>query len=92
MADNTYIHDPDDVLDYTVDWETWLDSDTLTVSAWTIPTGLTEDTDETTFGDSTATVWLSGGTAGKNYNIVNHITTAAGRETDQTLVLFCREK
>ena len=90
MADNTYIKDPDAVLDYTVDWEDWLDSDTISASEWSIPTGLTEGSD--TFGDSTATVWLSSGTAGKDYNIVNHITTAAGREDDKTLVILCREK
>ena len=28
MADNTFIKDPDSVLDYTVNWETWLDGDT----------------------------------------------------------------
>ncbi len=90
MADNTFIKDPDAVLDYTVNWETWLDGDTIAASSWTVPSGLTEDSD--TFGDSTATVWLSSGTAGKNYNIVNHITTAAGREEDKTLVILCREK
>ena len=90
MADNVFIKDPDAVLDYTVDWETWLDSDTISASSWTIPAGLTEDSD--TFGDSTATVWLSSGTAGGNYSITNHITTAAGREEDQTLIIRCREK
>ena len=90
MAENIFIKDPDSVLDYTVDWETWLDSDTISASSWTIPTGLTEDSD--TFGDSTATVWLSSGTDGRIYNITNHITTAAGREEDQTLIIRCREK
>ena len=90
MANNKFIKDPDSVLDYTVDWETWLDGDTISASSWTIPVGLTEDSD--TFGDSTATVWLSDGAIGKRYNIVNHITTAAGREEDQTLIIICREK
>ena len=90
MADNTFIKDPDAVLDYTINWETWLDGDTLTDSSWTIPTGLTKDSDA--FGDSTATVWLSSGTVGITYNIVNHITTTAGREDDKTLVIICKEK
>ena len=90
MANNKFIHDPDAVLDYTVNWETWLDGDTISASSWTLPTGLTEDSN--TFGDSIATVWLSGGTVGKRYSIVNHITTAAGREEDQTLIIVCKEK
>ena len=90
MASNKFIKDPDSVLDYTVNWETWLDGDTISASSWTIPVGLTEDSD--TFGDSTATVWLSSGSVGVYYDIINHITTAAGREEDQTLIIRCMEK
>ena len=85
-----FIKDPDSVLDYTVNWLTWLDGDTISASTWTVPTGLTKDS--STFGDSISTVWLSSGTVGKEYNIVNHITTAAGREEDQTLIIACKEK
>jgi len=67
MANNKFIKDPDSVLDYAVNWLTWLDGDTISASSWTIPTGLTEDSD--TFGDSTATVWLSGGTVGIRGNL-----------------------
>ena len=88
--ENRFIKDPDSVLDYTVNWLTWLDGDTISASTWTVPSGLTKDSD--TFGDSTTTVWLSGGTVGKEYSIVNHITTAAGREEDQTLIIVCKEK
>ena len=90
MADNTFIKDPQAILDYTVNWETWLDGDTISASSWTVPTGLTEDSDSN--GDSTATVWLSSGTVGKTYEIVNHITTAGGREEDKTLVIICKQK
>ena len=82
MADNTFIKDPDAVLDYSVNWEAWLSGDTISASEWTIPTGLTNDSDS--FGDSVATVWLSSGTAGKTYSIINHITTAAGRQDDNS--------
>ncbi len=90
MADNKFIKDPDSVLDYTINWLTWLDGDTISASTWTVPSGLTKDSD--TFGDSTTTAWLSGGTVGKEYSIVNHITTAAGREEDQTLIIVCKQK
>ena len=90
MANNKFIKDPDSVLDYTVNWETWLDGDTISASSWTVPTGLTKDS--VSFGDSAATVWLSSGTLGRRYDILNHITTAAGREEDQTLIIVCKEK
>ncbi len=90
MSKNRFNKDPDAVLDYTINWTKWLGSDTISVSTWTVPSGLTEDSD--TSGDSSTTIWLSGGTVDANYNIVNHITTAAGREEDQTLIIRCREK
>ena len=85
-----FIKDPDAVLDYTINWAAWLDTDTLAASTWTIPSGLTNDLE--TFGDSAATVWLSGGTVGETYSITNHITTADGREDDKTLTIICQEK
>ena len=90
MADNTFIKDPDAVLDYTINWEEWLDGDTISSSSWAVPTGLTEDSESN--GDSTATIWLSSGTVGKTYEIVNSITTAAARQEDKTLVIICKEK
>lgn len=53
--------------------------------AWTAPTGITATTSTNT--TTTATVWLSGGTLGEYYRIVNHITTAAGRQDDRTIVI-----
>ena len=87
---NRFLKDPDAVLDYQIDWSDWLDSDTISTSAWTVPTGLTEDSDSNT--TTTATVWLSGGTAGTSYSVINHIVTAAGREDDRTITIKCRER
>ena len=74
--------DPDAVLDYAIDWTTWLDDDTIATSTWTI---------ETISGDASplakesalntnyvATVILQGGTVGNIYNIKNTITTGNG--------------
>ena len=36
---------------------------------------------------TTATVWLSGGTADTSYNIVNTIVTAGGRTEERTLTI-----
>ena len=77
--------DPQAILDYVVDWSDWLDSDTITASTWTAPTGITAATSSNT--TTTATVWLSGGTIGETYKVVNHITTTAGRQDDRSLVI-----
>jgi len=86
----TFAKDPDAVLDYQVDWSDWLDTDTISTSTWTVPTGITKDSDTNT--TTAATIWLSGGTAGTSYNIVNHIVTAAGREDDRTIIIKVRER
>lgn len=82
---NEFDKDPDDVLDYAIDWSTWLGEDTITASTWTEPDGITVDSSTNT--TTTATIWLSGGTLGEAYSLTNHITTAAGRERDRTIVI-----
>lgn len=75
--------DPDDILDYQVNWAARLaDAETITAATWVVPDGITQDDDE--FTDTTATIWLSGGTAGTTYNVVSRITTSGGRQMDQT--------
>ena len=84
--------DPDDEIDYGLDWgaDSWLNTDTITGSSWILPAGagLTEMTN--TFTDTTTTVWLSGGNIGK-WEITNRITTAAGRTKDKTRVLVIKQ-
>lgn len=86
--------DPNDVKDYKLDWGGSADKkafgDTLTASAWTItPVGLTKDSD--TFNGTSTTIWLSGGSAGQTYVLTNHVTTAGGRQYDQSVKLKCKE-
>ncbi|MDK1377107.1 MULTISPECIES: hypothetical protein [unclassified Sinorhizobium] len=87
------LKDPDEVKDYSLNWAALLGaSDTITSSTWTIDDGdgLTIDSDS---NNSTATtVWLSSGTAGTNYSLVNRIVTAGGRTFDQTVRLKVRAK
>jgi hypothetical protein len=87
----SFTKDPDAVLDYQVDWSAWLASalggaDTIATSTWIVPDGITKNSD--THTDNTATLWVSGGTAGTAYNLVNRITTAGGRTNDLTLRLY----
>lgn len=87
----TFIHDPQAVLDYSVDWSAWLVSgETIANSSWTVSSGLTLGTDSNT--TTVATAWISGGTAGRNYTATNHIVTSAGREDDRSIALYCRER
>lgn len=86
-----FIHDPQAVLDYYIDWHAWLVGDTITDSAWT-----TDDTDITVASDAIVgdytQVWLDGGAVGSLVTLTNHITTAAGREDDRTLRLVVRQR
>jgi len=83
--------DPDEVLDYSIDWSDRLDTDdTVSTSTWIVPTGLTEDSD--TFTSTVTTVWLSDGDLGKVYNVVNRIVTADARTMDQTVRLRIKTK
>jgi len=91
MSFPLFIKDPDAVLDYAVDWTTWLDGDTIVASTWILDEGITEHTN-TTFTTKNTILWVSGGTVNMAYLAVNHITTAAGRENDQTIRLQIREK
>lgn len=77
--------DPDEVLDYILDWADRLGEDTIATSSWTVPTGINKDSDSS--DDTTATIWLSGGDEGESYSFVNRVVTAAGRTMDQTVKL-----
>lgn len=89
MADS-FIKDPDEVLDYVIDWTATLDGDTISTSTWTVPAGLTKDSSSNT--TTAATIWLSGGTVNTDYAVLNRITTAGGRTLDKTLTFLIRAK
>jgi hypothetical protein len=82
--------DPDEVLDYAIDWKARLAGDAIASSAWTVPTGLTENSSSVS-GTKTV-LWLSGGTLDQSYSILNRITTTGGRTMDQSVTLSVRSK
>lgn len=86
--------DPGDILDFEADWaaddEDWLDGDTISASAWTVPDGITKDSD--THTSTTTTIWLSGGTAGSSYKLTNQITTAGGRTANKSRYILVRNE
>lgn len=79
----TYEKTPTAVLDYSIDWSSWLASgESISTSTWSVPAGITKDSD-TNDTDST-TIWLSGGTAGTSYLISNTIVTNAATARTET--------
>jgi len=84
------IKDPDAVLDYQNDWSDWLGDDTISTSNWIVPSGITENSDAKT--STTTTIWLSGGTAGESYSIVNRIVTTNSRTDDRTRIIRVEDR
>ena len=78
--------DPSDVLDYQVKWAAWLAAvaggEPIASVTSTVPAGITPK--HATNTTTTATIWLSGGTAGTTYRIACRIATAGGRTAEQS--------
>ena len=86
--------DPQEVLDYRVDWSDRLEvGDVIVDSTW-VRSG--PDTalvlGVNSHDDSSTLLWLSAGTLGAEYRLTNHVTTQQGREMDATVRLKIREK
>jgi hypothetical protein len=72
------------VLDWRLDWSSWLGSDTISASSWTV-TGATKDSENNT--TTTSTVRISAGTAGVAATAECTITTTAGLVEVRTIEL-----
>jgi len=84
--------DPDEVLDYQVDWSARLEGvETVLISTFTTTGSVVIDSAGFT-SQGIATVWLSGGVAGDMCEVRNHIVTTFGREYDETVRLRIRDK
>jgi len=87
----TYLKDPEAVLDYGFDWSDWLaDGETISTSSWTVENGITKDSDSKT--TTVTTIWLSGGSAGTTYTLTNHIVSSAGREDDRSFAVQVQDR
>lgn len=84
--------DPNEVVDYDLKWDDQMtaDTDTLATSNWTVPSGLTRDSQSNT--TTRTKVWLSGGTTGETYTLLNRVTTAGGRTFDQSMKLKMKDR
>ena len=78
--------DPADEVWYTVDWADWLDTgETVSGTAWTVPTGITNAAVTST--STTSLIKLSGGTAGVTYKIACKATTSASQVVERSFLV-----
>lgn len=91
MSLTSFMKDPDSVLDYAFDWNEWLESgESINSHVITVDDGITKDSSSNS--STIVTVWLSGGTAGTNYNIACQISTSGGRTPERSITIRCRER
>jgi len=71
------------IADFGLNWAPFLGSDTIQTvggSSWEVPAGITEESSPAPSNTATTTsIWLSGGTAGQEYVLINTIQTVGGR-------------
>lgn len=88
------VKDPDEVLDFAIDWSDALDGDTISSSTWSVDA----DNDDAvldisvsghpaSFTDTTATLWCESGTAGVRYKLYNTVVTAGGRTLQESVYI-----
>lgn len=90
---NYFEKDPDALLDYGVSWQAWLPTgDTIVTGTWIVPNGLTVENTSLENSNTWSIVWLSGGSVGRTYLVINRINTNQGRADDRTIAIVVREK
>lgn len=90
-----HLKDPGAVLDYAVDWGAeYLEGDAIAQSDFTVtpvePGGLAIV--GSTFDPRLATVKVSGGIAGHQYRVTNHVVLVSGREDERMIVLRVEQR
>ena len=94
---NTHVQDPNETLDYSVDWAAaLLAGETIASSLWTVETGdveLGSGPYAATQDDTSATVWISGGTVGGESKVTNRIETDSTppRIFERSIYIMTRE-
>jgi hypothetical protein len=90
------VKDPNEVLDYSIDWSDQLtaDADTIDTSTFSVVSGdvAIAVSPAASISDAVTTVWLTGGTVGTSAVILNRIVTVGGRTWDQSVRLRIRSK
>lgn len=87
----TFTKDPDATLRYTFDWADWLETgEVISTVDWEAESGLTDASP--TNDDTTASVLISGGTAGETYTLRCRVTTTGGQIDDRTVNIEVSEQ
>jgi hypothetical protein len=83
---------PNSVKFYTMDWTDYLNSGaTISSQSWSItPSGLTNVSDAIVTGGLKATIKVSGGVDGTDYQVTNTIVTSDGETEPRTGVIKVR--
>ena len=85
--------DPQETIDYSIDWSGDLGVDTINTSTWTFDAnnadGLLVKSNPTRTA-TTTTIWLSAGTSGVAYGIRNTIVTTGARTFERTAKITVR--
>lgn len=77
--------DPDDVLDYTLDWSKQLvEDDTIVAVTHIVLPGSELFVLSENFTDTTSTCWLQAGVLNLSYSVTCRVTTSKGRQMDRT--------
>lgn len=95
MTIATYEKDPSAVLDYSIDWSSWLPTgDTIASVTWSTSDAalVVEASPAPSVASGIATAWLSGGVRGARYTATCQVTTTAGRIDDRSIEIKCRER
>lgn len=80
--------DPNEILDYGLDWSRVLEGDPIATSQWIFESSQgTIVLDSSTHDEQTTIAWFSGGTVNDEALLVNRITTLGGRTLDQSVRL-----
>ena len=83
--------DPQEAIDYAIDWQEWLaDGDTITSSTWTVIGGLTKDAEGTE--DTRTMVKVSGGAVGTFGQAKNTIQTSNGDIYERTIEIYVHQR
>lgn len=84
--------DPDAVLDYAVDWSTWLAS-AETISTYAVSANSTLITIATAAQSSgVVTTWLSGGYAGSDYTVSIKVVTSSCRTDERSFLVKVKNR
>lgn len=87
-----FYKDPDAVLDYAMDWSTWLSSGEA-ISTWLVAADSSLITVSThSHAAGVVTAWLSGGVVGSAYTISVKVVTSSSRTEERSFKVKIKQR